>query len=347
MKKLDFGTISAGLDTLQNTLERNSGIGWSELVAADAIDFAEKNTYAADDTDETIRELADQIEVAGLLSPLGVIKEGNRYRLFSGERRYRAITTYLHWEKIPCQVFEGVSANKAQLMLHMANAAREYSPARKLELYEEYNALLRQMKENGEFSGGVQKGVAELLNVSDRQVRTYRTMAERLTPEEKEAVKSGEISFGEAKQVAADRAAEEKTGTGSGFKREAAVKEADREEIPKQTIPIPSDGKAAPIKQTGTSCGFDPVNLTEQSREEERWKQARQIRLQEFQNNRYPRLMLEETELEAGDTFTALFPDGWHEVTLDIDLNETGVECWYISTPGYKNISLVGLFAVP
>lgn len=65
MKKLDFGTISAGLDTLQNTLERNSGIGWSELVAADAIDFAEKNTYAADDTDETIRELADQIEVAG------------------------------------------------------------------------------------------------------------------------------------------------------------------------------------------------------------------------------------------------------------------------------------------
>mgnify|MGYP005810100119 CR=1 FL=1 len=265
MKKLDFGTISAGLDTLQNTLERNSGIGWSELVAADAIDFAEKNTYAADDTNETIRELADQIEVAGLLSPLGVIKEGTRYRLFSGERRYRAITTYLHWEKIPCQVFEGVSANKAQLMLHMANAAREYSPARKLELYEEYNALLRKMKENGEFSGGVQKGVAELLNVSDRQVRTYRTMAERLTPEEKEAVKSGEISFGEAKQVAVERASEEKTGTGSGFKREAAVKEADREEIPKQTIPIPSDGKAAPIKQTGTSCGFDPVNLTEQS----------------------------------------------------------------------------------
>lgn len=195
MKKLDFGTISAGLDTLQNTLERNSGIGWSELVAADAIDFAEKNTYAADDTNETIRELADQIEVAGLLSPLGVIKEGNRYRLFSGERRYRAITTYLHWEKIPCQVFEGVSANKAQLMLHMANASREYSPARKLELYEEYNALLRQMKENGEFSGGVQKGVAELLNVSDRQVRTYRTTDEpevmqlSLFPSEQEQIR--------------------------------------------------------------------------------------------------------------------------------------------------------------
>lgn len=265
MKKLDFGTISAGLDTLQNTLERNSGIGWSELVAADAIDFAEKNTYAADDTDETIRELADQIEVAGLLSPLGVIKEGTRYRLFSGERRYRAITTYLHWEKIPCQVFEGVSANKAQLMLHMANASREYSPARKLELYEEYNALLRQMKENGEFSGGVQKGVAELLNVSDRQVRTYRTMAERLTPEEKEAVKSGEISFGEAKQVAVERASEEKTGTGSGFKREPIEKDGDRKESPKQTVPVPLEEKAVSLTKTGTGSGFDTVNLMEQS----------------------------------------------------------------------------------
>ena len=84
MKKLNFGTITDGLNTLQSTLEQNSGIGWSELVDADAIDFAEKNSYAADDTDETIRDLADQIEVAGLLTPLGVIKEGPRYRLFSG-----------------------------------------------------------------------------------------------------------------------------------------------------------------------------------------------------------------------------------------------------------------------
>lgn len=185
MKKLNLGTIQSGLNTLQDTLNQNSSIGWSELVDADAIDFAEKNSYAADDTDDTIRELADQIDVAGLLTPLGVIKEGSRYRLFSGERRFRAITTYLHWEKIPCQVFEGVSPNKAQLMLHMANGARDYTPARKLELYEEYNDLLRQMKENGEFSGPIQKGVAELLNVSDRQVRTYRTMAEQLTQEEK------------------------------------------------------------------------------------------------------------------------------------------------------------------
>lgn len=314
MKKLNFGTIADGLNTLQNTLEQNSGIGWSELVDANTIDFAEKNSYAADDTDETIRELAEQIEVAGLLTPLGVIKEGNRYRLFSGERRYKAITTYLHWEKIPCRVFEGVTPNKAQLMLHMANGAREYSPARKLELYEEYNALLREMKSTGEFTGPIQKGVAELLHVSDRQVRTYHTMAEQLTQEEKEAVSSGSLSFGEAKQVAVKRAAEskipEETGTGSGF--------SDRQEKK------PSRKK---------SQGWNREIIA-------------QITLPDAKDDdSHPRLLCGGVGIHCGEVFSALLPDGrWHDITLEIIWDVEGPGCWYISNPEYRDICPIGLF---
>lgn len=314
MKKLNFGTIADGLNTLQNTLEQNSGIGWSELVDANTIDFAEKNSYAADDTDETIRELAEQIEVAGLLTPLGVIKEGNRYRLFSGERRYKAITTYLHWEKIPCQVFQGVTPNKAQLMLHMANGARDYTPARKLELYEEYNALLREMKSTGEFTGPIQKGVAELLHVSDRQVRTYRTMAEQLTQEEKEAVSSGSLSFGEAKQVAVKRAAEskipEETGTGSGF--------SDRQEKK------PSRKK---------SQGWNREIIA-------------QITLPDAKDDdSHPRLLCGGVGIHCGEVFSALLPDGrWHDITLEIIWDVEGPGCWYISNPEYRDICPIGLF---
>ena len=314
MKKLNFGTIADGLNTLQNTLEQNSGIGWSELVDANTIDFAEKNSYAADDTDETIRELADQIEVAGLLTPLGVIKEENRYRLFSGERRYKAITTYLHWEKIPCQVFQGVTPNKAQLMLHMANGARDYTPARKLELYEDYNALLREMKSTGEFTGPIQKGVAELLHVSDRQVRTYRTMAEQLTQEEKEAVSSGSLSFGEAKQVAVKRAAEskipEETGTGSGF--------SDRQEKK------PSRKK---------SQGWNREIIA-------------QITLPDAKDDdSHPRLLCGGVGIHCGEVFSALLPDGrWHDITLEITWDVEGPGCWYISTPGYRDVYPIGLF---
>lgn len=314
MKKLNLGTIQSGLNTLQDTLNQNSSIGWSELVDADAIDFAEKNSYAADDTDDTIRELADQIDVAGLLTPLGVIKEGSRYRLFSGERRFRAITTYLHWEKIPCQVFEGVSPNKAQLMLHMANGAREYTPARKLELYEEYNDLLRQMKENGEFSGPIQKGVAELLNVSDRQVRTYRTMAEQLTQEEKEAVSSGTMTFGEAKETAVERAAEQKredkTGTGSGSEKQRAT-----------------------TKKRSSSKSWSRDIIT-------------QIRLPDpNDDDPHPRLMCDGWGINCGDSFSAWLPDGkWHDITLEVRWETEGPECWYISNPEYRDICPIGLF---
>ena len=53
------------------------------------------------DTEDSIRDLADQIEECGLLNPLGVIEHNGRYTLFSGERRYKAITRHLHWETIP------------------------------------------------------------------------------------------------------------------------------------------------------------------------------------------------------------------------------------------------------
>ena len=45
--------------------------------------------------DRSYKELAANIDEVGLLTPLGVIVNGNRYTLFSGERRFRAITTYL------------------------------------------------------------------------------------------------------------------------------------------------------------------------------------------------------------------------------------------------------------
>lgn len=135
MKKLNLGNINAGLSTIKELANENAGIARDELIDVSLIDFANKNTYAANDTDDSIRDLADQIETVGLLNPLGVIQSGNRYKLFSGERRYRAITQYLHWDKIPCRIFEGVSAGRAQLMLHIANGGRDYTAEQKLTLY--------------------------------------------------------------------------------------------------------------------------------------------------------------------------------------------------------------------
>ena len=38
----------------------------------------------------------------------------------------------------------------------------------------------------------------------------------------------------------------------------------------------------------------------------------------------HPRLLLEGRGIHAGEGFTALFPDGWHEITLEVAWEPTG-----------------------
>ena len=58
----------------------------------------------------------------------------------------------------------------------------------------------------------------------------------------------------------------------------------------------------------------------------------------------HPRLLVDGYGIHAGNCFKARFPDGWHEITLEVDWSTTGPACWYISTPGYSDVCPVGLF---
>lgn len=56
------------------------------------------------------------------------------------------------------------------------------------------------------------------------------------------------------------------------------------------------------------------------------------------------RLLLNGYGIHAGSCYTALMPDGWHEITLEIRWEPTGPACWYISAPGYRDICPIGFF---
>lgn len=58
----------------------------------------------------------------------------------------------------------------------------------------------------------------------------------------------------------------------------------------------------------------------------------------------HPRLVIDGDGIHAGSGYTALFPDGWHDITLEVSWDTTGPGCWYISTPGFGDICPVGLF---
>ena len=245
MKKMNFASITAGLDTLKDVMQQNAEIAQDKLIDVSFIDFAPQNTFAADDTDESIRELADSIELLGLLEPLVVVRDNDRYTLIAGERRYRAITECLHWSTVPCRVFDGeaLSRNRKQLMLHEANGQRDLSAGRQLQIFEEYNALLEEMMQNGEYTGTKLGLIAKKMQISDRQVRKYKRIAEQLTQQEKEMLAAGELTVNEASRLAVARSKKSEPSSVSG-------------ELP-EAQPEPSSGSGEPPEaQSEPSSGF-------------------------------------------------------------------------------------------
>ena len=259
MKKMNFASITAGLDTLKDVMQQNAEIAQDKLIDVSFIDFAPQNTFAADDTDESIRELADSIELLGLLEPLVVVRDNDRYTLIAGERRYRAITECLHWSTVPCRVFDGeaLSRNRKQLMLHEANGQRDLSAGRQLQIFEEYNALLEEMMQNGEYTGTKLGLIAKKMQISDRQVRKYKRIAEQLTQQEKEMLAAGELTVNEASRLAVARSKKAEPSSGFGEQLEAQPEPSSGSGEQPEAQPEPSSGSEEPPEaQPEPSSGF-------------------------------------------------------------------------------------------
>ena len=178
--------------------------GRPQNVPAEYIVPAKRNPYAKSDTEEEIHELAMSIQVNGLLYPLLLNKiSDTEYRIIAGEKRYKAITRYLHWDTIPSTVHEHLSQNAAQLMLNAANLdVRDYTSGQKLQFYMEVEQVLRDMKDSGEYTGALQKGISEMLGISTHQVRKYKRIVEALPEEQLQKVMDGDISLERAYRLA-------------------------------------------------------------------------------------------------------------------------------------------------
>lgn len=82
------------------------------------------SNYNQFDTDATITELAESIKSLGLLHDLVVVRiegERNKYKMLSGEKRFKAISKVLGWKKVPCKVFEPISKVSEELVINAAN----------------------------------------------------------------------------------------------------------------------------------------------------------------------------------------------------------------------------------
>lgn len=88
-------------------------------------------------------------------------------------------------------------------MLHAANLdVREYTSGQKLQYYIDAEQLLSRMKESGEYTGALQKGISEMLGISTHQLRKYKRIVEALPEEQIQKVMDGDISIERAYKLA-------------------------------------------------------------------------------------------------------------------------------------------------
>lgn len=75
--------------------------------------------------DDSIRELAENIQENGLIQPLVVHRENDKYVLICGERRFRAMSTIEDMKFAPCFILEDKSDEELMAIQFSENSARE------------------------------------------------------------------------------------------------------------------------------------------------------------------------------------------------------------------------------
>lgn len=138
-------------------------------------------------------DLADSIELNGLLEPLCVFRRGQgtgSYVIFSGHRRFKALrllyekSGFEKWTEVPCIVFpDPHDANRETVMLIHANSTgRVLSNWEKAQQARRLKEALVAMREGGaELPGRIRDLVAEEMQMSASKLARLEAIGNRLT----------------------------------------------------------------------------------------------------------------------------------------------------------------------
>lgn len=138
-------------------------------------------------------DLADSIELNGLLEPLCVFRRGQgtgHYVIFSGHRRYKALrrlyekSGFEKWAEVPCIVYpDPHDANREMVMLIHANSTgRILSNWEKAQQARRLKEALVAMRENGAvLPGRIRDLVAEEMQISASKLARLEAIGNNLT----------------------------------------------------------------------------------------------------------------------------------------------------------------------
>ena len=118
--------------------------------------------------DSKVDQIADSIENVGVIEPLIVVRNGERYNILSGRHRFRACQK-LGKENIPCYIKE-TDETTARYILIATNTDRnnEYSPIVYARAYAEYLDLMKKMGKKA-----VVNAISEQSGMNRKQIYRY------------------------------------------------------------------------------------------------------------------------------------------------------------------------------
>lgn len=138
---------------------------------------------------ERIKELADSLNESGLIQPVVVYKNEEKYYLMVGERRWRA-AQYLNWKKIPA-IIKDLTQDEIIVGALVENIQREDLNA--IEVAEGIEVLIREM-------GLTQEKAGERLGMNRSTLTNYLRLL-KLPEAIKESVIANDISPGHARAI--------------------------------------------------------------------------------------------------------------------------------------------------
>lgn len=181
-KGFDLAAVLGGVSDL------DSGEEQIVRLPLDLLDPDPENFYSLDGIDE----LAGNIELMGLLDPIRVRPNGERYTVVSGHRRRAACLLIRDGgseqfaQGVPCIVEYGEASDAMRkLRLIYANSCtRERSDAEKRREIEETRKALYELKEQGvAFPGRMRDHVSEAVNLTKSKIGRLDAIGNNLIPE--------------------------------------------------------------------------------------------------------------------------------------------------------------------
>lgn len=168
-----------------------------EYLPFDLLDPDPDNFYSIDG----LNELADSIATVGLVHPLRVRQNGERFTITSGHRRRAAIQLLIDsgedWSAgAPCIVDRGESQPEFdELKLIFANQQRQKTSAELSREAQRVEELLCALKEKGfEFPGRMQDHVAQAMGVKASKLKRLHAIRGNLVPEMLALFDSGDLN---------------------------------------------------------------------------------------------------------------------------------------------------------